>query len=202
MASPRPRAQHAAIAAAVLALHGALCWLLLTRMRGVSIRVGSESLEIVLLPPAAAPPRRPNPKRAAPPSARQRAPRATPSQPTVAPEPSENHAIHPPIDWDAELARAAQDAGAAGSGRKFRDFGFPHAGAAPRAKIPQFGWDYAATHRVQPIEGGGILVNLNDNCVLVFVPLPFVFCKPGHKPTNGDLFEHMSPLEGEGNATE
>ena len=129
----------------------------------------------MLLPPAP-PPRRPNPTRAAPPTARQRALRPTPSQPTIAPEPSGNQAIHPPVDWEAELARAAQDAAAAGSARKFRDFGFPHA--------------------------GGILVNLNDNCVLVFVPLPFVFCKPGHKPANGDLFEHLSPFAGEGNGTE
>jgi len=44
---------------------------------------------------------------------------------------------------------------------------------------------------VESIPGGGLLVNVNDNCVLVFMPLPFFVCAPGAKPANGDLFEHL-----------
>ena len=119
----------------------------------------------------------------------------------AAPEPEPDGAVHPRVDWDAELARAAEAAAAGAARPKPKDFGFP-AAEAPLAKRPQFGWDYAATHRIQPIDGGELLVNLNDNCAMVFLPLPFVFCKPGHKPANGELFRHMSPLGGEVNTAE
>jgi hypothetical protein len=203
MQHTRPRSQVFSIAAAVLALHATLCWLLLSGARGVRMPRGSQSLEIVLLAPAApTPSRRSLPERAGRSPSKSTA--ASPSAP-AAPEPEPDGAIHPRIDWDAELARAAAaaaDAAAAGAARpKPRDFGFP-AAEAPPAKRPQFGWDYAATHRIQPIDGGGLLVNLNDNCVMVFLPLPFVFCKPGHKPANGELFRHMSPLAGEGSGPE
>ncbi len=63
--------------------------------------------------------------------------------------------------------------------------------AAPE-KPPQFEWDYAATHRVEQVEGGGLLVHLNDQCVLVLFPLPFMGCGIGTKPANGDLFKNMN----------
>jgi hypothetical protein len=44
---------------------------------------------------------------------------------------------------------------------------------------------------VESIPGGGLLVNLNDNCVIVFAPLPFFSCAPGKKPANGELFKHL-----------
>jgi hypothetical protein len=48
---------------------------------------------------------------------------------------------------------------------------------------------------------GALLVHLNDNCVLVMAPLPFVFCSPGKRPANGDLFDHLNDPRGEtGNA--
>ncbi len=71
-----------------------------------------------------------------------------------------------------------------------KDFGFPHLPAPPE-KAPQFDWDYAATHRVEQIEGGGLLVHLDDHCVLVLFPLPFIGCGLGTKPANGDLFKNM-----------
>jgi hypothetical protein len=199
MQHTRPRSQVFSIAAAVLALHAALCWLLLSGARGVRIARGSQSLEIVLLAPAAlTPSRRPLPERAGRPPSKSTA--ASPSPP-AAPEPEPDGAVHPRVDWDAELARAAEAAAAGAARPKPKDFGFP-AAEAPPAKRPQFGWDYAATHRIQPIDGGGFLVNLNDNCAMVFLPLPFVFCKPGRKPANGELFRHMSPLAGEVNTAE
>jgi hypothetical protein len=44
---------------------------------------------------------------------------------------------------------------------------------------------------VESIPGGGLLVHVNDNCVLVFIPLPFFACAPGKKPANEDLFKHL-----------
>lgn len=111
--------------------------------------------------------------------------------PRAAPEEHENNAIHPPTDWASELSRAARDAASDESTQKPRDFGFPHPSSAPTAKAPEFGWDYAATHRVESIPGGGLLLHVNDNCVVVLVPLPFFACGIGKKEANGDLFEHM-----------
>jgi hypothetical protein len=182
------------IAAAVLGLHALLCWLLLIRTREVSIEVGSRSIEIVLIPPMpkAPLPKAPLPNRA-PAQARALSKREShrpPAAVPASPEPAQDNAIHPPVDFEAELARVAADAATAAAGVKPKDFGFPQVERPPAAE-PEFGWDYARTHRVQQIDGGGLLVNLNDNCVLVFVPLPFVFCRPGHKPANGELFRDM-----------
>ena len=63
-------------------------------------------------------------------------------------------------------------------------------GAPPVAKAPRFAWDRNHTHRVEA-GGGALVVHLNDNCAFVMTPLPFVFCTPGKRPANGDLFEHM-----------
>jgi hypothetical protein len=89
------------------------------------------------------------------------------------------------------LDRVARDSTAAETSRKPLNFGFPHASTTPSSKPPEFGWSYAATHRVESLPGGGLLVKLNDNCVLVFNPLPFFFCAPGKKPANGDLFKNI-----------
>ena len=110
-------------------------------------------------------------------------------RPDVAPPSSENKDIHPPIDWASELTRTAQDAIPEEAVQKSREFGFPHRAAAPAGTPPQFGWDYAATH---PIESeGGLLVRLNDNCVLAFFPFPFAGCAIGKRKANGHLFDHM-----------
>ena len=187
------------IAAVVLGLHALLCWLLLVRTREVLNAAGPSSIEIVLIPP---PRKAPERNRAATQarapskheSPRSPAPASAPVVPTT-PEPAPGQAIHPSVDFEAELARAAADAAAAAAntaaGIKPRDFGSPHAERAP-AREPEFGWDYAHTHRVESMPGGGLLVNLNDKCVLVFLPLPFVLCRPGHKPANGELFKDMA----------
>ena len=49
----------------------------------------------------------------------------------------------------------------------------------------------AAEGLLEQNSGGGLLVNLNDNCVISFVPIPLFVCVPGKKPANGDLFKHM-----------
>jgi hypothetical protein len=187
----RPRS-HVLIAAAVLALHVVLSWLLLARTRELSIPSGYQSLEIVLIPPQ---PKKAEPspsavQRPRPPSKRQSAPSSS-IAPIAPPQSEPNAAPAAPVDWAAELGRAAEEAARAAGRPKPRDFGFPEMDTP--TKSAEFGWDYAATHRTQSIPGGGLLVNLNDNCVLVFVPLPFVFCRPGHKPANGELFKGMAP---------
>jgi hypothetical protein len=183
----RRRTQVSCTIAVVLVLHLTVVWLLLASSRVVSRRTESQSLEIVFVarPPVsfkgnftgrvldnAAPRRR------------------DPAIPLPVPQEDENNAIHPPIDWAGELSRAARDTASGKLTQKPRDFGFPHPSSAP-IKAPRFGWDYVATHRIESIPEGGLLLHLNENCVLVLFPLPFVGCGIGKKKANGDLFEHM-----------
>jgi hypothetical protein len=192
----RRRTQVSCTIAVVLGLHLTLVWLLLSTSRVVSRRTESQSLEIVFIA-------RPTVsfesnftrrvfENAAP---RRRDDANFLPMPHAVPQEDQNNAIHPPTDWASELSRAARDAASDTSTQKPRDFGFPHPSSAP-AKAPEFGWDYAATHRVESIPEGGLLLHLNENCVLVLSPLPFVGCEIGRKKANGDLFEHMQdPLQ-------
>ncbi len=63
----------------------------------------------------------------------------------------------------------------------------------PRVRGPEFGWDYAATHRIVPLEGGGFAISINDNCQLAVLPMPFFGCVIGKIKANGDLFKYMHP---------
>jgi hypothetical protein len=64
----------------------------------------------------------------------------------------------------------------------------------PRVAGPQFAWDYAHTHRITPLEGGGFVVALNDRCSIAILPLPMIGCSVGRNPpANGDLFKNMHP---------
>ena len=56
---------------------------------------------------------------------------------------------------------------------------------------PQFDWDYARTHRVETLTEGGMVIHLNDNCVIVLTPFPFPLCSPFKRKANGELFKHM-----------
>jgi hypothetical protein len=186
----RQRTQYV-IGGAVLALHAGVCWLLLSKMRVLVVPEVAQSLELLWLPPPRSP--APDETQIQKPRASRPAQRSAPPQPTAAPEqnpaPPENNAITPSIDWQAELAREAVAAAAAKPEPRFKDFGFPRR-APPVAKTPQFAWDRNHTHRVES-GGGALVVHLNDNCAFVMTPLPFVFCTPGKRPVNGDLFEHM-----------
>jgi hypothetical protein len=100
------------------------------------------------------------------------------------------------IDWSAEAAIAAQhqtDLAAAPGPRSLDD----HHGRKPHQGLNssgpyQFGWDYAATHRVETSQGVPI-IHLGDRCVVGFLlMLPFFGCGFGGEiPVNGDLFKHM-----------
>jgi hypothetical protein len=62
----------------------------------------------------------------------------------------------------------------------------------PRVAGPQFAWDYAHTHRLTPLQGGGFVIALNDRCAIAIVPFPMFGCAVGRKsPPNGDLFKNM-----------
>lgn len=115
-----------------------------------------------------------------------------PAQPTIADK------TPAPIDWNAEADRAitqqAQLAMAAppraldkhGAGADF------NGGLGPdRERKSDFAWDRSRTHRIEGIEGGGILIHINERCALVLFPLPFAGCGIGKIPVRGDLFEHM-----------
>jgi hypothetical protein len=100
------------------------------------------------------------------------------------------------IDWSAEAAIAAQHQTelASAAGPKSLD---DHHGRKPRDGLnssgpDQFGWDYAATHRVETSQGVPI-IHLGDRCVVGFLLiLPFFGCGfGGDIPVNGDLFKHM-----------
>jgi hypothetical protein len=186
----RHRTQVLCTIAAVVGLHVMVVWMLWAASQGLTRRTERQGLEITFIarPPAdnlagrrieSATPRR----------------RATanplPMLP-AAPREEESNAIHPPIDWAGELSRAAQDASSQESAQKPRDFGFPHPPSAHADEHPQFGWDYAATHRVEAIPSGGLIVHLTDNCVLVLLPLPLGACAIGKRKANGDLFKHMN----------
>ncbi len=56
---------------------------------------------------------------------------------------------------------------------------------------PEFAWDHSATHRVEEMPQGGLLININDRCAIAWVILPFPFCRIGKIPAHADLFDHM-----------
>jgi hypothetical protein len=184
--------RQSSIFAVVVALHVAVLCMLLAATRPAAMRSPSPNLQLVFVAPTMIITKGPDKESLARsrPSTRPRA-RPSPIKPNPATPSEAGPPIPPPIDWAAELDRVVGDSTAADTSRKPVDFGFPHASATPSSKPPEFGWSYAATHRVESLPRGGLLVNLNDNCVLVFNPLPFFFCARGKKPANGDLFQHM-----------
>lgn len=103
-----------------------------------------------------------------------------------------------PIDWNAEAALTIEQQARSAMAAPPRALDKHGKGAdldgglGPDHKPkPEFGWDRTHTHRVQSIEGGGIVIALNDRCVLVLFPFPFGGCGIGKIPVRGDLFEHM-----------
>jgi hypothetical protein len=177
----------------VLGAHLAVLWLLMSSHQ-FSMKTRSRSLQLVLiLPPIlkTAPERRTTTERPNNGGARHRNARL-PALPSIAaPSNDENNAIHPTPDWNAELKLAAQNVLANELARKKHDADFAHVFPAQPKKPEQFAWDYAATHRVQALQQGGLLINLSDNCVLLIFPLPLVACGIGKQSANGDLFKPL-----------
>jgi hypothetical protein len=116
----------------------------------------------------------------------------TPAQPSAADSPPA------PIDWNSEAGLAIRRHAESAMAIPPRALDKHGAGAdlngglgPDRKQQPQFGWDHSHTHRIETIEGGGILIWLNDRCALVLFPLPFGGCGIGKIPVRGDLFDHM-----------
>src|ERR1700730_4293174 len=147
--------------AVVLGLHLTVVWLFLATSRFFSRRTESQSLEIALI---ASPPlslEKHLTRRVLEQAAPRRRPADNPLPMSHAePRADGSNAIHPPIDWANELSRSARDAASAEAAQKPRGFGFPHAPSAHPDQRPQFGWDYAATHRVEALPEGGLIIHL------------------------------------------
>jgi hypothetical protein len=118
----------------------------------------------------------------------------------VAPEPTpESTAITPPAvpDWRHELEIAANNQLASAERRRREpsvlaphDFSAVKPGSTDHSRA-EFGWDHAATHRVEELPAGGWLINISDHCAIAIVLMIMPVCKIGTIPARGDLFEHM-----------
>jgi hypothetical protein len=182
----------------VCALHGVLGWYLVatSRLRTLNPQAGGLQLVMIAPTPVAVPIAKP-PIR--PPTVSRTAP-----QRVVAPSPEAESsppstAITPPVDWNAEQSLAGRAASGIDAQHPLRDFGVP-ARPPTTADYPQFDWDYARTHRVESIPQGGVIIHLNDNCVLVLSPLPLALCSPFKHEANGELFKHMRDPDKPGDA--
>jgi hypothetical protein len=112
-------------------------------------------------------------------------------------EPNEHN---PAVDWRTEAALAAQHQTQLAAMSQYRsldsrgkkaNLGLSGELGSAGAKKSEFGWDYAATHRVQS-NGVATVIALNDRCSLVLAgPIPFPICGIGKIPPRGDLFDHM-----------
>jgi hypothetical protein len=177
----------------VTMLHVAMFVLLPMKIRAPALQRASAFEYVFITPPAAESASHPHPSAPAIPSAIERRQSSRDAENTLsllAPL-DESRDDTPNVDWNAELERAGKDHALREQDPARRDFGFPHRSAPAAAKPPAFGWDYAATHRVESLSGGGLLINLNDRCVLLVAPLPFAVCGIGTRKANGELFENM-----------
>lgn len=177
----------------VLGAHLVVLWLLMSSHR-FWIKTGPESLQLVWIPspPTSefAEPRK-TPQRTATTPPQRRIANA-PVSPTPIPGTNEeNNAIRPTPDWNTELQLAAKNVLAKELEKKKHETDFTHQFPTQPTKPPQFAWNYAATHRVEALPQGGLVVHINDNCVLLIFPLPLLGCAIGKRPANGDLFKPL-----------
>lgn len=189
-------ARRVVVAAIAAALQGIFCWLILREaVEPIALR-GSRPLEVTILQTIShvRPANQPRKRRQRTPrqkvAPRVEAPRRVElTNPTTLPQ-AVNTVPHAPIDWQRAMhgeVRAEESRSRAGQVR----FGFPRQPDPPPATL-EFGWDYASTHRLEALPEGGILINLNDHCALVFYGLMlFPGCRIGRIAVNGHLFDHM-----------
>jgi hypothetical protein len=185
----------------VCAMHAVLAWFLLATNKVMRLNT-ARSFELLVLPLTEVPaPNTSTVKQhfAVPRDGYRSVRRSRDHWEAVAEPNIQSEEITPPVDWEAELVQAAR--GAAGTDPKtpIRNFGFPT--TPPTMKdYPQFDWDYARTHRVESFPDGGMVIHLNDNCVLVLNPFPFPLCSPFKRKANGELFKHMHDADKPGDA--
>jgi hypothetical protein len=204
MRSARQPYSRPLVFASIVAVHGALIWLVQREWVRLPVRAEEPLLLLLSRERPKDVPRTPSPARARPPSEPQSLPPAAAAVPRPGPDilraPPEPPQAQSPlnIDWSAEAAITAQhqaELAAAPRPRSLDDHhrhGNHHDGVGLNSKGPyQFGWYYAGTHRVDT-SSGLPLIHLNDRCVLTFgflIPLPL--CGIGAIPVKGDLFQHM-----------
>lgn len=119
-----------------------------------------------------------------------------PAQPERLPEPRGQSTPAPKIDWASAAQQAVADELAAQSARLREAQGFtgrsPVLPTSPETPSkPEFGWQRWRLHRVEALPQGGLVVHLNERCVLVISALLIPACGIGKIPARGDLFEHM-----------
>lgn len=188
-----------AAAAIAVALQGVLYWLMLSDAGAPTAPLGSVPLEATILQATRRMPQEPPHGKS-----RQRAPQrqiaASRRAPTparlVGPQQVTQPAPHAPVDWQQAMQREVRSAESRSRGKRLR-FGFPQLPVAP-PPAPAFGWDYAATHRLEPLRTGGMVIHLTDRCVLVVYGfLLFPGCALGRIPANGHLFDDMRAPRGD-----
>jgi hypothetical protein len=188
----------------VAAIHAALVLIAMRWVTRVHLRY-EESLAFLVLPapqqdrplsapPSLAPSTRPRENARASPDTqliRVPAPGAVANEPPAPIAPA-------PIDWNAEADLAIKQYAELAMAAPPRALDKHGAGAdlngglgPDRERKSDFGWDHSNTHRIEGIEGGGLLIHINEHCVFVLFPLPFAGCGIGEIPVRGDLFEHM-----------
>jgi hypothetical protein len=194
----RSRILRPAVLLLVVAIHAAL--LLVASRRLMRVDTRSEEPLIFLALPEHAQVLAPGASQAALPRKKQVAPHDTQliTIPAPAQQPAAADKNPAPIDWNNEVDLAIKQRAELAMAPAPRALDKHGAGADlngglgpdPKGKV-DFGWDHSHTHRVETIEGGGILIHINDRCVLVLFPLPFAGCGIGKIPVRGDLFDHM-----------
>jgi hypothetical protein len=181
----------------VVAIHAALLLVASRRVTRVDTR-SEEPLTFLALPDHAQVPA-PAASVAAVPRKKPVAPRDTQLL-TIPPPALPSAADNPPapIDWNGEAALAVKQQAELARATPLRALDKHGSGAdlngglgPDREGKPEFGWDRSHTHRVESLEGGGLLIHINDRCIVVLIPFPLPFCGIGKIPVRGDLLDHM-----------
>ncbi len=172
--------------ALVVLIHIGLFWLLASEQRSPMQPPEKHRSELVFLEDV--PKSRSVPVEVAPVAPRRRQEPSPPrsSAPILIAPPKDEATAPPLIDWQREAEEVAREhALEAEANRPPQD-----KSGAPKPK-PEFGWSHSSTHRIEPMENGGFIVWINDNCGVAISIMAMPFCRIGKKPARGDLFEHM-----------
>ncbi len=176
-------ARRVTVAAVAVALQGAFYFLILHETVERAVPPGAPPLQVILLQttvrqrPLRLPRQHERPASSRPSPRRNAVSKGGPQ--TVEPAP------HAPIDWQRGIRAEVREEQ---SPPRKLDFGFPQAPQAPKA-LPEFGWDYAPTHRIVPLPHGGMIINFSERCFInVWYPIPM--CR-GKEPANGHLFDGL-----------
>lgn len=186
-------ARRATAAAIAVALQGLFYFLVLHETIEKAVQPSSTPLEVTLIE---TPTRRrpaPLPRNRARPAPARPAPQRNPAALEVVPQPisspqAAKPVAHAPVDWQRAIQGEVQEEESPPRPKKL-DFSFPQAPQGPGAR-PQFGWDFAHTHRIVPLPHGGMIINISDRCS-INLAFPIPMCQFGKQPANGHLFDNL-----------